>query len=197
MTLSQFENELTIHEHTQAGTLDEFHRAYEAEVDDIRSDFGATHPLRIDGDAVETGETFTVTNPGDTDQVLGEFAAGDETHVDEAVAAASDAFDEWKETSWEERVAIFRDAADVIQDRKLEITALMAYENAKHGTRRLRRSTRRSTSSGTTAVNWNGTGIHRRHMSQHLASAASATSSRTASSALWPRSIFRSRSPSE
>jgi len=35
------------------------------------------------------------------------------------------------------------------------------------------------------------------HMSQHLASAASATSSRTASSALWPRSIFRSRSPSE
>jgi len=131
MTLSQFENELTIHEHTQAGTLDEFHRAYEAEVDDIRSDFGATHPLRIDGDAVETGETFTVTNPGDTDQVLGEFAAGDETHVDEAVAAASDAFDEWKETSWEERVAIFRDAADVIQDRKLEITALMAYENAK------------------------------------------------------------------
>jgi len=56
--------------------------------------------LRIDGDAVETGETFTVTNPGDTDQVLGEFAAGDETHVDEAVAAASDAFDEWKETSW-------------------------------------------------------------------------------------------------
>jgi len=64
MTLSQFENELTIHEHTQAGTLDEFHRAYEAEVDDIRSDFGATHPLRIDGDAVETGETFTVTNPG-------------------------------------------------------------------------------------------------------------------------------------
>jgi len=132
MTLSQFENELTIHEHTQAGTLDEFHRAYEAEVDDIRSDFGATHPLRIDGDAVETGETFTVTNPGDTDQVLGEFAAGDETHVGEAVAAASDAFDEWKETSWEERVAIFRDAADVIQDRKLEITALMAYENAKN-----------------------------------------------------------------
>jgi len=47
----------------------------------------------------------------DTDQVLGEFAAGDETHVDEAVAAASDAFDEWKETSWEERVALFRDAA--------------------------------------------------------------------------------------
>jgi len=45
MTLSQFENELTIHEHTQAGTLDEFHRAYEAEVDDIRSDFGAAHPL--------------------------------------------------------------------------------------------------------------------------------------------------------
>jgi len=54
MTLSQFENELTIHEHTQAGTLDEFHRAYEAEVDDIRSDSGRL-TLRIDGDAVETG----------------------------------------------------------------------------------------------------------------------------------------------
>ncbi len=131
MAPSYFENELTIHRHKQTGTIDEFHRAYEAAVEDIRSDFGATHPLQIDGDPIETGESFTVTNPGDTDQVLGEFAAGNEKHVDEAVAAASNAFDEWKEVSWDDRVTIFRDAADVIQDRKIEISALMAHENGK------------------------------------------------------------------
>ncbi|WP_058366805.1 aldehyde dehydrogenase family protein [Haloparvum sedimenti] len=134
MAPSQFENELTIHGHEQAGTLDEFHRAYEAAVEDVRSGFGETHPLRIDGELVETAETFAVTNPGDTDQVLGEFAAGDETHVDAAVAAASDAFQEWKGTHWDERAAIFREAADVVRDRKLEITALMAYENGKNRT---------------------------------------------------------------
>jgi len=99
MTLSQFENELTIHEHTQAGTLDEFHRAYEAEVDDIRPISGDSPSPdrrrrgrdRRDIHRHESGRH----GPGPR-----EFAAGDETHVDEAVAAASDAFDEWKETSW-------------------------------------------------------------------------------------------------
>jgi len=54
MTLSQFENELTIHEHTQAGTLDEFHRAYEAEVDDIRP---------ISGRLTLSGSTATRSRP--------------------------------------------------------------------------------------------------------------------------------------
>lgn len=131
MTHSQFENELTIQKHTEEGTMDDFHAAYEAAVDEISSDFGETYPLWIDGEPVETDETFTVTNPGDTEQVLGEFAAGDEGHVDDAVAAASEAFAEWKETSWDERTDIFREAADIVQERKMEITALMAYENGK------------------------------------------------------------------
>ena len=134
MTSSQFENELTIQGHTDAGTLDEFHAAYEAAVDDIASDFGETHPLWIDGNEVETDDTFTVTNPGDTDQLIGEFAAGDAGHVDDAVSAASEAFSDWKETSWDERTAIFREAADIMQDRKIEIAALMSYENAKNRT---------------------------------------------------------------
>lgn len=134
MTHSQFENELTVQGHTEEGTLDEFHAAYEAAVDEISSDFGESHPLWIDGEKVQTEDTFAVRNPGDTEQVLGEFAAGDEGHVDDAVAAASEAFAEWKETSWEERTAIFREAADIVQERKIEIAALMAYENAKNRT---------------------------------------------------------------
>jgi len=114
MTLSQFENELTIHEHTQAGTLDEFHRAYEAEVDDIRPISGRLTLSRIDGDAVETGETFTVTNPGDTDQVLGEFAA-EMRRTSTGRRGRERRLRRVEETSWEERVAIFRDAADVIR----------------------------------------------------------------------------------
>ncbi|MBP1922162.1 1-pyrroline-5-carboxylate dehydrogenase [Halorubrum alkaliphilum] len=132
MVPSQFENELTVQTHTEAGTMNEFHAAYEAAVEDVRAELGDTHPLWIDGEAVETDETFTVRNPGDADQVVGEFAAGDETNVDAAVAAASTAFDEWKATSIEERTTIFRDAADRIADRKYEIAAMMAFENGKN-----------------------------------------------------------------
>jgi len=131
MTLSQFENELTIHEHTQAGTLDEFHRAYEAEVDDIRSDFGATHPLRIDGDAVETErhspsrirETRTRSSGSSQREMRRTSTRPSRPRATPSTSG--------RRRPGEERVAIFRDAADVIQDRKLEITALMAYENAK------------------------------------------------------------------
>jgi len=134
MPANKFKNELTVQNHIDEDTVDEFHSAYESALDDVRSDFGKSHPLWINGSAIETDETFTVVSPADTDQVLGEFAAGDETDVDEAVSAANTAFEAWKETSWEQRTEIFREAADIIQNRKYEITALMAYENGKNRT---------------------------------------------------------------
>lgn len=132
MSPDAFENELTALTHEQEGTEEELHQSYEAAVDSVSSDLGDHHPLWIDGKSVETDDTFTVTNPADFDQVIGEFASGEEKHVDEAVEAAADAFDGWRNTSWEDRVDIFRDAADRMRDRKYELTATLTLENGKN-----------------------------------------------------------------
>ena len=131
MQPAPFENELTYMHHQQAGTLEEFHRAYEDAVEQVRAELGETHPLVIDGEAVETEETFTVKNPGNLEEVIGTFAAGDEQSVDRAVSAAQDAFDEWR-SDWERRAEIFREAAAVMRERKYELAAVTTLENGKN-----------------------------------------------------------------
>ncbi|WP_049972597.1 aldehyde dehydrogenase family protein [Haladaptatus cibarius] len=132
MKSGTFENEQTVQTHQQKGTTEEFHQAYEDAVETVRDELGGEYPLWISGQPVETDDTFTVTNPGDFDQVIGEFASGEPNHVDQAVEAASEAFDDWRNTSWEKRAEIFNQAADNIHDRKYELVATMALENGKN-----------------------------------------------------------------
>lgn len=134
---SQFENELTVHRHEKDDDLEAVHRAYEDAVETVRGNLGESHPLWIDGRGVETKETFTVTDPGNHDRLVGEFAAGDADAVDDAVAAADVAYEDWSATDWQERVEIFRRAAEGIRDRKYEIAATMAFENGKNRTEAL------------------------------------------------------------
>ena len=70
-----YDNELTYLTHKQDDAEEQFHQAYEEAVESVRADLGDVHPLKIDGEAVETGDTFTVTSPGDHDLEIGTFAA--------------------------------------------------------------------------------------------------------------------------
>jgi 1-pyrroline-5-carboxylate dehydrogenase len=129
-----FENELTLLTHQQDGREDEFHEAYEAAVESVKSDLGEYHALRIDGDDVDADDRFEVTSPGDFDLEIGEFAAGGEAEVDAAVRAASEAFPDWGSRDVDARTAIFRDAADRMRDRKFELAATLSLENGKNRT---------------------------------------------------------------
>ncbi|GAB7095388.1 L-glutamate gamma-semialdehyde dehydrogenase [Halolamina litorea] len=134
MQQRDYENELTYHTHQQNGTEAEFHEAYEAAVDSVRADLGATHPLRIDGEAVETGDSFGVQSPGDFDLEIGEFAAGEAEEVEAAVDAASAAQPDWEAMEPEERTEFFTDAADLLRERKYEFAAALSLENGKNRT---------------------------------------------------------------
>ncbi|MFW5918783.1 MAG: aldehyde dehydrogenase family protein, partial [Halanaeroarchaeum sp.] len=136
MEPAPFENELTVQAHRAEGTEETVHDRYESAVDSLLTDIGDSHPLRIDGEAVEAGETFTVTSPGDHDLLVGEFAAGDAAAVESAVDAASAAFDDWR-ADWERRVEIFRSAAEIMRDRKYDLAATMTVENGKNRTEAL------------------------------------------------------------
>jgi aldehyde dehydrogenase (NAD+) len=87
----------------------------------------------IDGDWTDatTGQTFTVTNPADPDDVVGTFPDSGPTDVDEAVEAAAGAFDGWKNTPAPQRGPILREAGDLLTERKEDIAREMTREMGK------------------------------------------------------------------
>ncbi len=69
----------------------------------------------IDGDIVETGDTWDVTMPCDHNHVLGKVHLGDEELVEQAITAALDAKADWAALPWQDRAAVFLKAADLLQ----------------------------------------------------------------------------------
>ena len=111
---------------------DAFHRQFDDALARVRAQIGREYPLYIAGEAVtSTAKAIVDTSPIDTSVVLGTFATATAPHVDRAVAAARAAQREWSRRDWRERVAILRNAAGLIRDRKFELAAVMSLEVGK------------------------------------------------------------------
>ena len=111
---------------------DLFHRQFDAALTRMRSQLGRAYPLYIAGEAVTSpAQPIVDTSPTDTSVVLGTFAAATAAHVDRAVAAAHAAQVGWARRDWRERVAILRDAARRIRERKFDLAAVMSLEVGK------------------------------------------------------------------
>jgi 1-pyrroline-5-carboxylate dehydrogenase len=71
-------------------------------------------PLVIGGGEVRTDETFDAVMPHDKDHVLAKVHKGGSRHVEQAIKAAADAWEDWHRTPWEDRAAIFLRAAELL-----------------------------------------------------------------------------------
>jgi 1-pyrroline-5-carboxylate dehydrogenase len=71
-------------------------------------------PLVIGGKAVRTGETFTAVMPHHHAHVLADCHKASEKHVDEAIAAAAAARNEWSRWPWEDRAAVILKAGELL-----------------------------------------------------------------------------------
>src|SRR5919206_2994023 len=71
-------------------------------------------PLVIGGKEIRTGETFEAVMPHDKDHVLATVHKGNATHVEQAIEAAADAWEDWHRTPWEDRAAVFLRAAELL-----------------------------------------------------------------------------------
>jgi 1-pyrroline-5-carboxylate dehydrogenase len=71
-------------------------------------------PMYIGGKEVKSGHTVALHPPHEKDHLLGNFHAGDASHVKMAIDAALAAKSEWAAMSWENRANIFLKAADLI-----------------------------------------------------------------------------------
>jgi 1-pyrroline-5-carboxylate dehydrogenase len=115
-----------------AGQTEDFRRKYDEALERVRSSFGARHGHVIDGAEVLRPEELEDRNPADTDVVLGRFPVGTAEDVDRAVQAARGAYPAWRARPWSERTKILRRAADLIEERGFELSALVGLEVGKN-----------------------------------------------------------------
>ncbi len=92
---------------------------------------GKSQPAFIGGRDRAEGLVAKAVSPIDRDIVLGEFPQADAALVDEAVAAARAAFPAWRDLGWPKRVELFRVAADVLEERKWDVSVACLVEVGK------------------------------------------------------------------
>ena len=127
-----FENEHTLYTFMTEKAEGQFHDKYEKALEQVRTEFGRKYSMIIGGKEVNTSQTITHTSPTDTRIVLGRLPDGSTTHIKQAITVAKRAFEVWRKAGWQQRVKIFRLAADIMSQRKFEVAAWISYENGKN-----------------------------------------------------------------
>lgn len=97
----------------------------------VRQQMGQSYQPLVNGQRVNTLESFESLNPSNPDEVVGRVGLLSVQQADEAIAAAKAAFPKWKATPAKERAAILRRAADIMEARRAELAAWMVLETGK------------------------------------------------------------------
>ncbi len=111
---------------------EELHTRFDESLAKVKSNLGQEHGMIIDGKEHFADEKFEDRSPINTDWVLGIFQKGTAEDADRAVQAAHKAFPMWSRMPWQERVALVRKAAEIMDRRTFEMGAVCALEVGKN-----------------------------------------------------------------
>ena len=111
---------------------EECHTAFEAALKKVRAELGRDHGMIINNRDVFTDAKFEDRNPARTDEILGLFQKGGKAEAVAAMEAAKKAFPAWSRMKWQDRIALMRKAAAVIDRRIFEFGAVIALEVGKN-----------------------------------------------------------------
>jgi 1-pyrroline-5-carboxylate dehydrogenase len=115
-----------------ADQLSDLNRELDAAIDRVKGGFGQSHPMFIDGRAVEgQGPVVEDRSPIDQRILIGRFASATRGQTDDAIAAARGAFPAWSRRPWEERTRTVRDIGRRIRRHRADLSALVGYETGK------------------------------------------------------------------
>jgi len=132
MTTTTAPEDMKITYTSNTADMGTFHKYFDEALEKVKSEMGKDYPMVIGGKAFESElDPIVDVSPVDNDLTLGSFASADERHVDMAVKTAKGAFPAWRDTPWQERVRILRNAASLIRKRKFEFAAVMSLEVGK------------------------------------------------------------------
>jgi 1-pyrroline-5-carboxylate dehydrogenase len=111
---------------------EELHQGFDEALLRLKNNLGREYAMLIDGQEVFADEKFEDHSPIQTGLVLAVMQKGNESHAQQALAAARRAFPGWSRTPWQERVHLLRKAASLIDDRLFDLGAAMALEVGKN-----------------------------------------------------------------
>jgi 1-pyrroline-5-carboxylate dehydrogenase len=114
------------------GNMDEIHAGFDAALEKVRAQLGATHEPIINGKPVRgEGPLLEWHSPIDRGLLVGKFESVSPAQINAAVSAAKRAQKQWGALPWQERIAVMRRAAENIRARRYEIAAIMSIEVGK------------------------------------------------------------------
>jgi 1-pyrroline-5-carboxylate dehydrogenase len=107
--------------------------AMKAAIEKVRGELGREYPIVIDGEKITLDSKFESYNPANKSEVVGVFSEvdTDTSLVDRAIDAATEAFKSWRKVSPSERAEYAFKMADIMRQRKHELSAWMVVEVAK------------------------------------------------------------------
>src|SRR6478672_7725984 len=98
---------------------------------EARQRFGEKYPLVSGGEKVWTDELTPSVNPSAPDEIGGYGSEAGVPEAERAVKAAREAFGKWSRTSVEERARLLERAADILERRRYELSAVEVFEVGK------------------------------------------------------------------
>ena len=111
---------------------DHLHSSYDAAVADLKANLGKEYGMMIDGKERFAAKKTEDPSPIDTSIVLGVFQSGTAQDSLDAIAAARKAARAWGRTPWQDRVALMRKAAALIDERIFRFGAVISMEVGKN-----------------------------------------------------------------
>lgn len=97
----------------------------------VREQLGRDYPLYINGRNVVTDEVIDSINPADPDEVIGHICQAGTEEVEQAIRAAQNAFETWRDSSPAERAGYLVKAAQIARERIYEYSAWQVVEEGK------------------------------------------------------------------
>jgi len=127
-----FENEYTWGKAVTNNSTDEFHKSFDKAIEKTQKELGQIYPIIINGKEINSENRFTVKSPSDTRITLAEFPKSTTDDILDAIASAKDALEGWSSISYQKRVKIFQNCADIFSEQKFLLAAIMTFENGKN-----------------------------------------------------------------
>jgi 1-pyrroline-5-carboxylate dehydrogenase len=117
---------------TMSADNEELHKEYDAAIETVKAWLGQEHPFYVNGEPRYGEGWHEERSPIDSEIVIGKFAQATKGDVQDAIADAKDFAPIWGSTPWQERVRLLNKAADLISERRNELSVLMAMEVGKN-----------------------------------------------------------------
>jgi 1-pyrroline-5-carboxylate dehydrogenase len=110
----------------------EVRAGFDAAIAEVAGALGGDHAMRIGGRARPGADMMERRSPADDRVLVARVASGSAADVDDAVAAARAAFPAWSRTPWVERARLIERAAEIIRERRYQLSVWLIWEMGKN-----------------------------------------------------------------